>query len=148
MAIAKIYKRIQQILVLVHTVSEIQKYKLCLHSASNSLQESKIFAIRLFDGKCQYLQKTSHIHFCADSYRFNDINILIFTFRKQVKVTQHNFRKYTIRWQISKSTKVSLHTFCGNFYCFRDLKLLNILSTESISRLRCTIFAMTTFDGK
>ena len=123
---------------------------------SRSSSRSAISAITPFDGKCHNLQKND-TQFCANFYRFRDIQILFFylhqlgiysmecfsqfyhstvtvkiyrclspifalaltvseidkfyilTSRKQVKVTECNYRDYTFRWQMSKFTHVILH---------------------------------------
>ena len=66
-----------------------------LFTKCRSRSRSATFTITPFAGKCQNLQ-ISCTHFCDSSYRFKDIKKIIFTSKKQVKVTECNFRNVII----------------------------------------------------
>ena len=73
-------------------------------SKSRSRSQSTIFALTLFDGKCQNLQKTS-THFCANCYHFRYI---IFLFKKvdqdhgvQISHWYHSMANITIYKRLS-----------------------------------------------
>ena len=61
---------------------------------------------------------------------------------------EYNFRIYTVRWRMSKSTKVALAFFCASSSHFRDINVSNLLPSKNKSRSRSTIFAITPLDGK
>ena len=62
-------------------------------------------------------------------------------------MTEYNFSNDIIRWQISKSTKVS-QTFFALAHRFRDINFFNFWPSESRSMARSTIFAIIPFNGK
>ena len=88
-------------------------------------------------------------HFYASSYRFRYMKIFyLFTSTKQVKVKEYNFRNYTIRQQMSKSTNVS-HTFLLQLLQFQIYKKINkCLPSKSRSRSRRAILTIVPFDDK
>ena len=87
-------------------------------------------------------------HYCASSYRFRDVTIIILNTKKQVKVMECKFRNYTIRWQKSKSTHVS-HTFLRQLLLFQRYNNFNFLNNlRSRPKLQTANFAITPFDGK
>ena len=49
------------------------------------------------------IQKSRSTHFCASSNHFKDVNISIFTLKKQVKVRMQNLCNNVIPWQMSKT---------------------------------------------
>ena len=73
-------------------------------------------------------------------------NFKFVTFNKYVKITQYNFRKDTIRKQMSKSTNVS-DTFLRQLLPFQIYINFKFRPLKSRSRSRSTIFAITPFDG-
>ena len=70
----------------------------------------------------------------------------LFTFKKQVKVIECNFRNDIVRWEISKFKNVSYKLL--RYYRFREIKILICLPSKSRSRSRSAIFAITPFDGQ
>ena len=94
--------------------------------------------------------KDSHI-FCATFYLFRYINFLIFFLN--MSKSQSNIFAMTLFNGSSESARdptFSRELLPFQIYYFRSkyTKILNISFTTSRSRSQCTIFVLTSFDGK
>ena len=115
------------------------KILIFLPSQSSSSSWRVILSINLSMAYVKIYKCLPHIlHMFLSFQRYK--HFILFTFKKQVKVTECNFRNYTIRWQMSKSTDV-FHTFCASSYRFRYINILNCSHSKSRSRSPSTIFA-------
>ena len=120
-----------------------KKIKNIWPSKSWSRSQSKIFAMTTSDGKCQNLQKTP---FCASSYCFRDINILIVYLKKVGKVQGITFSQWHPSMVMSKSTKDS-QTFLRLFLPVQRF-FFEFFNLRKVDEGQSTVFAMLSFDGK
>ena len=126
---------------------QFQRYKFLCFTFKKQVKVTE-YKFRNDAIRCQMSKSTKDSHtFFALTLTVSEIYFfLICTFKKQVNVTEYNFRNDTIRWQMSKSTKDS-YTFLHQLLPIQRYNKF-FLPSQSRSRSRSTIFAMTPFDGK
>ena len=114
-----------------------------LPSKSRSTSRSAIFANYFIRRQIQNLQM-SPTHFFASSYRFRDIiKFKIFDVQKWINVTECNIRKYTVRWQMLKSTHVSYTLLC-QLSPFHKYKITNFSpSKKQVKATECKFLRYT-----
>ena len=113
------------------------------------MSRSTIFAITRICAKYPNVQKIP-VHFTLAPTVSELPKFLFLTLENRSRSRSTIFRRYTIRSQMTKSTKDShgYMRFHASSHSFRDIPILHFLPSKSRSRSRSTIAAMTSFDVK